>query len=71
MAMGSNFYCRQKTGEVTSDPEYWKYVDEIWKMDIPESEKRKLMDGPECKEQCFDCMAIVGERRIKTQKLID
>lgn len=59
----SSFYCRVRTGEITSDPEYKKAVDELWKMSIPESEKRKLMLDHPCEHQCEDCLNIVIETK--------
>jgi hypothetical protein len=39
---------------------------------LSEEETNKILH-PEmfpCEKQCFDCIAIVGERRIKTQQLL-
>lgn len=68
--MRTNFYCQQKCGEVDFSIDEWnKAYKEINAMPISEEEKRKLIDGEPCKEQCFDCMAIVGQTRIKNKKL--
>ena len=68
--MRNNFYCQKKCGEVGFSIEEWnKYYKEINKMPISEAEKRKLIDGEPCENQCFDCVAIVGETRIKTKAL--
>ena len=68
----NNFYCQQKCGQVDFDIGEWnESYKEINAMPISEAEKRKLIDGEPCKEQCFDCIAIVGEQRSKTQKLIN
>ena len=70
--METNFYCQQKCGQVDFSIDEWnKAYKEINAMPISEAEKRKLIDGEPCKEQCFDCIAIVGETRIKNQKLRD
>lgn len=67
----TNFYCQQKCGIVGFSIDEWnKAYKEINAMPISEAEKQRLIDGEPCTEQCFDCMAIVGERRIKTRKLI-
>jgi len=68
----TNFYCQQKCGQVDFSIDEWnKAYKEINAMPISEEEKQKLIDGDPCKQQCFDCIAIVGERRIKNQKLRD
>lgn len=70
--METNFYCQQKCGQVDFSIDEWnKAYKEINAMPISEEEKQKLIDGDPCKQQCFDCIAIVGERRIKNQKLRD
>jgi hypothetical protein len=63
-----NFYCQQKCGEVDFSIEEWnKSYKEINAMPISEEEKQKLIDGEPCKEQCFACMAIVGETQRKNR----
>lgn len=63
-----NFYCQQKCGEVDFSIEEWnKAFKEIMAMPISEAEKNKLLNGEPCKEQCFDCIAIVGEQRQKSK----
>jgi hypothetical protein len=32
---------------------------------LSEADQSKILHPPACAEQCFDCMAIVGERRLK------
>lgn len=64
-----NFYCQQKCGQVDFSIEEWnKSYKEIQNMPISEKEKRELIDGVPCKKQCFDCIAIVGETRLKNKK---
>lgn len=71
-----NFYCKKACGDPDFSIAEWnrKYnlaVD----MGLSEVEKDKLLDDRQfglqilCEEQCFDCMAIVGERRNKTKSL--
>jgi hypothetical protein len=63
-----NFYCQQKCGEVDFDIDEWnKAVDEIEKMPLSEEEKKKLIWGVPCTEQCFACIAIVGETQAKNK----
>lgn len=67
-----NFYCQKECGEVGFSIDEWnESFIEIQKMPISEAEKEKLLNGEDCKKQCFDCMAIVGERRSKTKELIN
>jgi hypothetical protein len=69
--MENNFYCQQKCVPVDFSFEEWnKAYLEIQAMPITEVEKQKLINGEPCVTQCFACMAIVGERRKKTQDLI-
>lgn len=68
--MKNNFYCQQKCGDVDFDINKWnKAHDEIQKMPISEVEKDKLIHGEPCKHQCFSCIVIVGETRIKNANL--
>lgn len=61
----SSFYCQQKCGVVGFSIEEWhKNYLEIEKMPISRADKDKLIDGEPCENQCFDCIAIVGETRI-------
>ena len=67
----SNFYCQIKCVSPTFSIDEWdKSYKEIESMPISEAEKKKLLFPEPCKEQCFDCISIVGERRLKTQKLM-
>ena len=38
---------------------------------LSESQLGKLLEGEPCKNQCIDCACIVGERKLKTQTLIN
>lgn len=71
--MGS-FYCQKVCGSEDFSIEEWneafRYCNEAG---IEGVERDKILN-PElfpCKNQCFDCCAIVGETRQKTQKLIN
>lgn len=64
---GDNFYCQQKCGEVDFSIEEWnKAYKEIQAMPLSETQKDELLNGKPCISQCFDCIAIVGEQRIKS-----
>ncbi len=66
----NNFYCQQKCGFVNFSIDEWnKLYKEINAMPISEAEKEKLINGEPCKTQCFECIAIVGETRLKNSKL--
>lgn len=68
----NNFYCQQKCGHVDFSIVEWnKLSKEIDAMPISQKEKDKLLHGEPCKEQCFDCVAIVGETRLKNKALAD
>lgn len=66
--LNENFYCQQKCGEVDFDINEWnKYYLEVEAMPISQAEKDKLIHGEPCDNQCFDCMGVVGETRIKNK----
>ena len=63
-----NFYCQQKcTSDDFCIDEWNKSYEEIQQMPISQAEKDKLIDGEPCTEQCFACMAVVGETRNKNR----
>ncbi len=65
-----NFYCQAKCGHENFSIEEWNKADkEIELMPISENEKDKLRHPDPCKSQCFDCIAIVGDTRIKNKLL--
>lgn len=67
----NNFYCQIKCVPVDFNIDEWnKASKEIDAMPISEEEKQKLLFPDPCEKQCFDCMAIVGERRRKTNELL-
>ena len=66
------FYCQKLCGEVDFSIDEWnkalKYCNDL----AIEGEDRDKILNPElfpCTEQCFDCMVIVGETRLKNKKL--
>lgn len=64
----NNFYCQQVCGEVDFDiSKHNALLEEVYKMPIPNSEMEKIINGEPCKKQCFECIAIVGETRIKNK----
>jgi len=66
----SNYYCQQECGEEDFSIDEWnKAFDYCVDMNLNEKDTRKILEGDPCKEQCFDCMAIVGKRQIKTKEL--
>lgn len=68
----SNYYCQQKCGFEDFDiHEHDALLKEVWAMPITNDEMEKIINGEPCKKQCFDCMAIVGKRRIETKNLLN
>ena len=66
-----NFYCQNICGEEGFSIDEWnKTYADLEKTNMSEKEKDLILFPPQCKNQCFDCIAIIGERRIKTQNLI-
>jgi hypothetical protein len=67
-----HFYCQKLTGDENFSIEEWNQVyDSIKDAGLSEAEENRILFGDEegCKEQCFACMAIVGQRRLKTKLL--
>jgi hypothetical protein len=63
-----NFYCQQKCGEVDFSIDEWnKAFKYCIDNNLSEEEINKILDGEPCENQCFDCMAIVGERKKKNR----
>lgn len=62
----NNFYCQNVCGDAEFSIAEWNEQFKICNdlnIELPEAEP--------CKKQCFDCMANVGDRRIKTKKLLE
>lgn len=64
-------YCQKVCGEVGFDIDEWNEVYHALELtDMSEAEKDAILSPPECEKQCFDCMAIVGARRLRTKEII-
>lgn len=63
------FFCQNVSGDVNFSIDEWnKAYDEV--KDKSEEIQRLVLDAPPpCNEQCFACMVIVGERRLKTKNI--
>lgn len=65
------FYCQKTCGSEDFTIEEWNKVSEdLEETNLSQQEKWDILFPPHCEKQCFDCMAIVGERRLKTKELI-
>jgi hypothetical protein len=61
----AHFYCQRLTGDVDFSIEEWNKQNKLCNdmgIEMPP-------DPPACKDQCFECMAIVGAQRQKTNNL--
>lgn len=61
------FYCQRLVGDAEFSIDEWNKQFKVCYdlgIDMPSD------DLEPCKEQCFVCMAIVGERQLKTKKII-
>ncbi|WP_282638109.1 hypothetical protein [Sphingobacterium thalpophilum] len=66
-----NFYCQKICGEEDFSIEEWtKVSQELDKTNLSEKDKQDILFPAKCGKQCFDCMAIVGERQTKTKQLL-
>lgn len=61
-----NFYCKDKQGDIVMTSKLMRILD-----NMTEEERIDLLGPEPCRKQCFDCMAIVGERQLKTKELIN
>jgi hypothetical protein len=62
--MSKNFYCKNICGDPDFSIEQWhEQMLNCLKAGI------KMPSDVKCTEQCFDCMAIVGERQKQTKEL--
>ncbi len=66
-------YCDKIAGGSFKIDEWNKLFEHCNKNNIQGKERDKILhpDKFPCEEQCFNCMAIVGERRLKTQQLLN
>jgi hypothetical protein len=69
---GSTFYCQQTCGDAEFSIDEWNKAFKMCiDMGLSENEMNKVLEGEQCKTQCVACACIVGEQRMKTQKLIE
>lgn len=61
-----DFYCENYKGEIVMTPKLMRILDSM-----TEEERIDLLGPEPCQKQCFDCMATVGERQLKTKQLIN
>jgi|GEM_PF-1353723 len=62
----SNFYCTNACVHPDFSIKEWnKEFEQCNRLEI------EMKQSEPCKKQCFDCMAIVGEQRLKTKKIIE
>lgn len=66
MNIKHTFYCTNANGH----PDF---CIEEWNKQFKESIRLgfEMKELKPCEDQCFDCMAIVGEQRLKTKKLLN
>jgi hypothetical protein len=62
--MSAHFYCQKLVGDANFSIDEWNKQFKICN-DLEIEMPPEPTEG--CKEQCFDCMAIVGEQRLKTR----
>lgn len=67
---GCHFYCQNVVGDANFSIDEWNKAYEDVKNKSEEIQRLVLDPPPPCEKQCFDCIAIVGERRNKTQELL-
>ena len=68
----STFYCQQKCGDTEFSIDEWNKAFKMCiDMGLSEKEMNKILEGEPCKRQCIACACIVGEQKMKTQKLIE
>ena len=66
----TNFYCQNKcTPEDFSIDEWNKAFKTCIDLNLDEEATAEILEGKECDKQCFDCMAVIGNRRIKTKAI--
>ncbi len=67
-----NFYCQQVSGDANFSIDEWNNVYYAVKdLGLSKEAEEKILfeSGEHCKEQCFACMAIVGETQLKNKNL--
>jgi hypothetical protein len=69
--MKTNFHCRKVNGEANFLIDDWNEAfDYCIKNNLSEKEMDEILNHPSCEKQCFECMADVGQTRLKTKQLI-
>lgn len=64
-------YCQKVCGEVEFSIDDWNNESAALDLtNLSEEEKNEILFPSVCEKQCFDCMAIVGSRRIRTKQFI-
>ncbi len=65
-------YCQKINGDIDFSIDEWnKQYKALELSNLSQSEKNAILHPPECETQCFDCMAIIGNRRKRTQEIIN
>lgn len=68
--MGS-FYCQNANGQEDFSIDDWnKSYEEVHLMNLTEKEENEILFPSPCDKQCFDCISIVGKRRLQTKNLL-
>lgn len=67
-------YCKKVCGDDSFSIDDWNEAFYYCEENNIEGEDRDRILSPEmfpCEQQCFDCMATVGQRRIDTKELMN
>jgi hypothetical protein len=64
--MNSDFYCQNTCGSADFSIEEWNEVEKRVRS-LSKIDQQNILFPKHCNEQCFSCMAIVGERQAKTK----
>lgn len=68
-----SFYCQNKCGHQDFSIDKWnedyKKFSDAGLLDTEAANKALHPEMSPCIEQCFDCMAIVGQRQLQTKNL--
>lgn len=66
-----NYYCQKKSGAIDFSIDDWNDAyNYCVENESSEVEMSKILEGSKCKSQCFDCMAVVGDRQERTKTKI-
>jgi hypothetical protein len=64
----SQFFCAHLTCEEFDIKEWNVAYKYCLDNNLSEAETNAILHPPACEKQCFNCMAIVGERQLKTKQ---